>query len=72
MCFAFCLGVRVPATSPFQTEKLASFDFGLKGIPKILKIFLWVASKILKNVEVLPGAAKEFYPRCDAAELMAP
>ena len=52
------LGVRVPATSLFHDEKFAFFDLGVRGTPKILKIFLGVSPKILKKVGVLPAAAK--------------
>ena len=43
------LGVRVPHGSLFHDEKLAFFDFEVRGTPKILKIFLGVPPKILKK-----------------------
>ena len=54
------LGVRVPASSLFHDEKFAFFDFGVRGIPKILIILFGVPAKFLKKVGVLPGAAKGF------------
>ena len=44
------LGVRVPACSLFHDEKIAFFDFGVRGTLKILKIFLGVQPKFLKKV----------------------
>ena len=43
------LGVWVPARSLFHDKKFAFFDFGVRGTPKILKNFLGVPPKILKN-----------------------
>ena len=40
------LGVRVPQGSLFHDEKFAFFDFGVRGTPKILNIFLGVSLKI--------------------------
>ena len=69
VCDGLGLGVRVPAGSLFQDEKSAFFDFGVWGTPKNLKIFLEVPSKILKQVGVLPGAAKGFCLRREAAQM---
>ena len=65
------LGVRVLASSLFNDEKFAFFDFDVWGTPKILKIFLGVPSKILKKVGVLPCAGKGFCLRREAAEAVA-
>ena len=46
--FGVGLGVRVPACSLFHDEKFAFFDFGVRGTPKILIIFLGVPLKVLK------------------------
>ena len=61
------LGVRVPASSLFHEEKFAFFGFEVRGTPKIFKIFLGVPPKILKQVGVLPAAAKRLRPCCTAA-----
>ena len=61
------LGVRVPTTSLFHDKKFAVFDFGVRGTPKILKIFLGVPPKNLKKVGVLPAGAKRIRPRRAAA-----
>ena len=61
------LGVRIPASSLFQDEKFATFDFGVRGTPKILKICLGVPPIILKKVVVLAGAAKGFCLRREGA-----
>ena len=53
--------------SPFHDEKFAFFDFGVRGTPKILKIFLGVPPKILKKVGVLPASAKGFWLRPESA-----
>ena len=41
------LGVRVLAGSLYRDEKFAFFDFGVRGTPKILIIFLGVLLKVL-------------------------
>ena len=43
---AWGLGVRVPHCSHFHDEKFTFFDFGVRGTPKILNIFLGVSLKI--------------------------
>ena len=42
-------------SSLFHDEKFAFFDFGVRGTPKILKIFSRVSRKILHNVGVFAG-----------------
>ena len=44
------LGVRVRASSLFDDEKFAIFDFGVRGSPKILKVCLGVPPKMLSKV----------------------
>ena len=53
--------------SLFHDEKFPFFDFGVRGTPKILIIFLGVPAKFLKKVGVLPGAVKGFCLRREAA-----
>ena len=54
------LGVRVNTCSLSHDEKFAFFDFGVRGTPKILIIFL--------GVSLLPGVVHGFCLRREAAE----
>ena len=67
VCYAQGLRVRISAGNIFHDEEFAFFVFGVRGTPKILKIFLGVSPKILKKVGVLSGAAKGFCLRREAA-----
>ena len=60
------LAVRVPQRSLFHDEKFAFFDFGVRGTPKILIIFLGVPPKILKNLGVsTPVSRRPAIRGCD-------